>query len=986
MLKVSLLLFIAFGFLTHPGSALAQQNSRVFEESDIGIIRYGYNEGLGAATIYGITYSPNGYVWAHTNVGVYLFNGFQFQNLPQLSGKEIIYAHMMNDSLKAVMSFDNTINLINTENISASRELVLPDSMRLQAFAMSSFDDDGRFLFGTSDGRVLVYNKGDWSQINFPLDKGSPLRIAIIHRMNDDLIYLTTSGTFHVVNGNPIYIRTRDSVRGKSTIHNGTAWTPVNDGIARVTDWGAELLFSRQALGIESLITHLGWVSDSELWITTQSDGIVVAHVDSSYTLLRSEKLYPGVFFTGIALDDDGSVWVSSLNEGIYRFQPWFRDFRDRRHINGTSLQQVVFADKHPLTEEIILSTRFNGTFQTRGSDSWNTVLTDNIEYANWLNENELFLSRDIGFDIYNVVERRFRKRYLGSEFPNHIQPPVKTADSDGRYIVISAPNGTFVLNTENDNVVFEQAGRATSAAFASENRLVIGQPSNLMISDLITGEVLHSWPLTVNDLIGLDSTRFVIATATNGLLLLDTESMSIHTLSKPDRLRNQSWSVVRRLTETMVGVAGSMGAFIVDISDFEPGMNGASIYDVPLRPFGLGQTVRDFRLVHDHLWISSGNGVIEIPLRKILTMDLRPRLVISRLFVDEQEVAFTQSKQLRTGTQQLRIELSNNGFQNSERYTLEFRQGGVQSEWVVLNQPTVLLAQIPVRESRYDFRFRDLLTGESISYTHLDVFRTPYWWQTSAGLFLIGIMLVISGIGTTYTVQQRIQKRKVEAFERADQIRKLERVAVTQLLTTHYVFNALTTIRALMHKSADEAIEYISTFAQVIRVLVDQSFEIDVDLQTELNWIDDYLSLEATNRGIHLDYSLRMDERIDLTQIAIPSFTLQPIFENALTHGRTPDRRLELICEIKRIGEQIDIIITNSYHQKESSQQRAKPTEQGESPAREKGSVGLKLMKDRLINWIEFHKMKPHERVVTSELHEGRWVTHLRIPYIIYD
>ncbi|MCC5925555.1 MAG: histidine kinase [Bacteroidetes bacterium] len=951
-----------------------------FESTDIGIVRYGFSDGLNATSVYGITYSPNGYIWAHTNIGVYVFNGFQFQRIPQLSGKEMLFANMVNDSLKMVLSFDNTMNLLNTRNISSTRELILPDSMRLQAFAMSALEINGELIIGTSDGRVLFYQEGNWRQIHFPPDKGTPRRIAAIKEFEDDVIYFTTNGSWKIEGNRPSLVRLRDAVIGKPSFRNG-GWVATSLGIEEMTPNGLQPRFTNKQLHISSLITQHAWVTNNELWITTQSNGLKIVYVNENKEIEHIETIFENEFFTGITVDDAGAVWVSSLNGGILKFQPWFRSFTDIRTINGSLLQQVVFADVFDEGSKGIVSSRFNSSYTIDiTSDNWITQADRNSEYASWINGQELFFSRSTGFDIYNAHEQRYIKRYTGLEFPVVIQPPVKQAVADNdNLLALATPNGAFIIDRVHDLSLLNVPGRATAVGFAANNMLVVGQPSALLIVDRQTGEIDNHWNLTVNDLIAVDSTRFVVATASDGLLMLDTDAQKLHLLSTLNPAKNQSWTLVRKIADNLVGVSGSMGAFLVDIASFSPETNNVHFYDIPLRPYGLGQTIRDFRLVGDNLWLSTGNGVVQVPLDVLLHINLVPNINISRLFVDEVEMNPDRTVQLNNTINQLRIELSNTGYQNADRYVLEFRQNTDKDNWIELSQPSVLLAQLPINKSQYDFRFRDLLTGGVPAATTLEVYKQPIWWQTVSGLILIAVAFISLGIVVTYSVQKKVQKRKVAAFERADKIRKLERVAVTQLLTSHYVFNALTTIRSLMRKSADDAIDYIGKFAQVIRVLVDQSFEIDIDLESELRWIDDYLSLEATNRGIELNYTIHSDEQIKLYDVAIPSFTLQPIFENALTHGKSQDRKLEIHCEISKTGDVLEITISNSMR-------GVKLSAGHHDLVREKGSVGLKLMQDRLRNWIAFHNLGHDSNMLRFGAENDKWVTRLRLPYIPYE
>ena len=969
-------------------------DSPLFGPTDLGIQRFGHADGLTATTTYGLGVSDNGNLWVYSNIGVYRYNGFQFQSLPQLAGKEVIHAVMVNDSMKVVMSFDNSITLVNTRNLSQTRELVLPDSMQLRSFALSALEYENKLFIGTSDGRLLIFNPSteDWDQILLPTDRGSPRRIGFMYPTGERLLLGGTNGTWVFDppdNVRPLQLE--DAVFSKPAAEND-GWGITRNGFARMTDTGLEVVYSNETLGLTSLVTQHLWVTDQELWLATQADGLKIVTADSQGEI-RVETFFEDMFFTGIARDPSGAVWVSTLNDGIFKFQPWFRSFRDVKTADNVPLQQVVFADISADGRYSIISSRFNKTrLYDHRNDSWQTLTDANVEYARWMNESTLFLARSNGFDLYDVGSRQWLQQYTGAEFNIFIQPPVKQADYRDNLIAIATPNGSFVINRQTNRIVFSLPNRATAVGFAAADRLIVGQPNRLLVASMDAQQDLISWDINVNDLIAIDSTSFLIATANNGLLRLNTDSMVLDTLHAVNPLRNQSWTLVRKLSDSLYGVAGSMGAYLLRLDH-----DKTAFYDIPLRPVSLGQTLRDIRLVGDYVWMSTGDGVVQFPLETLFNLNLQPVVQVSQLFADEIEMGRHALTRLDADISQLRVELSNTGYPNADRYMLQFRQNSAD-EWVELTQPTVVLAQLAAGNSSFEFRFLDLLTGNSVSPVTLDIFKSPLWWQTPAFLAFLGTILLLLGITVTYTVQQRIQQRKVASFERADKIRKLERVAVTQLLTSHYVFNALTTIRALMRKSSDEALDYIGRFAKVIRVLVDQSFEIDVDLQSELDWIDDYLTLESTNRGIELDYSFENTTGLDLEDIAIPSFTLQPVYENALLYGTDDEGRIKLRCRVEKNEDTIEIILINSVYESQYKFDGSGTNHQpdgllisgadmaSKEDTLKKGSVGLRLMHDRLRNWVAFHGIKVDDSLLESGAEGSWWVTRIRVPFIPYE
>lgn len=115
----------------------------------------------------------------------------------------------------------------------------------------------------------------------------------------------------------------------------------------------------------------------------------------------------------------------------------------------------------------------------------------------------------------------------------------------------------------------------------------------------------------------------------------------------------------------------------------------------------------------------------------------------------------------------------------------------------------------------------------------------------------------------------------------------KLQYQLLRNQMNPHFIFNALTAIQSFVYKKKPvEAGEYIASFAELMRAILDNSQEEYVSLNKEIQWLENYLKLQLLRFGNQFDYTLRLDPEIDLEDTMIPPMLTQPFIENALEHG----------------------------------------------------------------------------------------------------
>ncbi|PWI35306.1 sensor histidine kinase [Vibrio albus] len=101
--------------------------------------------------------------------------------------------------------------------------------------------------------------------------------------------------------------------------------------------------------------------------------------------------------------------------------------------------------------------------------------------------------------------------------------------------------------------------------------------------------------------------------------------------------------------------------------------------------------------------------------------------------------------------------------------------------------------------------------------------------------------------------------------------------------INPHFLFNALNTISAVIRRDPDKARELIQHLSYFFRSNLKQNID-TVPLKEELAHVNAYLTIERARFADRLEVEVDIDENI--MDRNLPSFTLQPLVENAIKHG----------------------------------------------------------------------------------------------------
>jgi two-component system LytT family sensor kinase len=106
---------------------------------------------------------------------------------------------------------------------------------------------------------------------------------------------------------------------------------------------------------------------------------------------------------------------------------------------------------------------------------------------------------------------------------------------------------------------------------------------------------------------------------------------------------------------------------------------------------------------------------------------------------------------------------------------------------------------------------------------------------------------------------------------------------ALTSQINPHFLFNTLNSVSSLIRTDPNQARVMVGKLSKVLRRLL-RKHENFSPLRDELNFIEDYLSIEVIRFGDKLHFVA--DVAADTLDMLVPSMMLQPLVENSIKHG----------------------------------------------------------------------------------------------------
>lgn len=221
----------------------------------------------------------------------------------------------------------------------------------------------------------------------------------------------------------------------------------------------------------------------------------------------------------------------------------------------------------------------------------------------------------------------------------------------------------------------------------------------------------------------------------------------------------------------------------------------------------------------------------------------------------------------------------------SSVRY--QYRLQGYKPDLVTTATPSVNFNDLPPGD--YYFQVRSS-SNESFSSEPFTGFRftirAPFWmtWW-----FRIAVLATLAGLlWALYRRRLRDHTRKQQlelAVEK--QLNEGKMLAFQARMNPHFIFNSLNAIQYfMMNNDKIATLNYLSKFAKLLRQILDNTIDIKVNLEKEIEMLRSYIEIEELRFDNQFTYEIDVSPGLFPSNIEIPGMIIQPFVENAIIHG----------------------------------------------------------------------------------------------------
>lgn len=216
---------------------------------------------------------------------------------------------------------------------------------------------------------------------------------------------------------------------------------------------------------------------------------------------------------------------------------------------------------------------------------------------------------------------------------------------------------------------------------------------------------------------------------------------------------------------------------------------------------------------------------------------------------------------------------------------------------------PLVMLVQSSRKIEKNDFSGKDLCVANQDEMGELVLAFNKMKHATEG---------YINTLKANNEMAEQLHKDEMEKIEMEKELNAAKLEFLKSQINPHFLFNTLNMI-ASMASLEDAAVteKMIASMSNLFRYNLKTEEQI-VPLEQEIKVAKDYIYIQQMRFGNRIRYGSSLE--VDITSVRIPSFTLQPLVENAIVHGLSKKEQGGLLfLRIWKVGEAVRISVADN-------------------------------------------------------------------------
>lgn len=881
--------------------AFSQQNN---------YINYTPNDGLPSSEVYHVIQDSKGYIWFATDNGVSRFDGYEFKNFTTEDGLPDNTVFEIYEDFEGKLwfiSFSGRLSYYINGNISLyefndslSKCFVFTPKPIKRGFYIDS--NENLYWNDFYNKIIRISKKGEIKKIN---NKASINVIEehlfvndIGNRLLDSLtIYQNNKTYYSDINLHDIkhWKNFKIGVKNKNKIFLG-----IRNKLYSILEYkySDEISFSGQII----------WLSYQKktLWVGTSQGlyGFKDGNLSNKpkYSLLHNKSI------SSVLIDKENSVWITTLNNGIYYIKDLNIKVAPHREeleiatiekgvqgvligLNNGSIGEFFdgefnFFPKTVSNNSTLLSTKL---FTIDSNEVW--AISENKIFFIYLNK-----TSNKSISKYSIKERKSTYSYSFTSIIKDSMGQIWAGNSGQIYKISENLNAPIKTNIKPNPNVF-------SILETSSNIILFGCKNGVWELDKKKNEYSY-WGLgnkvfqnRINDMAyNKEDNSIWFGSKQNGLYIKNADTTLNFNIK--NNLKSNFITCIKIHNNTIW--VGSKGGGAYKITKNNNKENKYSVQPI-LASHGLSSNeINDIEINDSVVYFASNKGLDILYHKGFKPNQSPPPIYIDKLSINNNDATIQPTFNLSYNENSFNITLTGLAYKlaGNVKYKYRLSSTAKDTNWINITNRNIQLSYIPPGSYTFQAKAINENNIESETPVEINIKINPPFWKTWWFITILVLVIVLIASIILYAVyKMRIREiNKRNTFEKEfienknnleKEIEKFRQQALSQQMNPHFIFNSLNSIQYFIYQNEKTlSNKYLTKFSRLIRMILENSQHQLIPIQDELNALQLYLELEEMRLQGKLNFSIEIDRNINTEFYTIPPLLIQPFAENAIWHG----------------------------------------------------------------------------------------------------
>lgn len=859
------------------------------------------NDGLLSSTVYFTYQDSRGFMWFATESGINRYDGSKFESFSiddGLSDNEVLWIQEDSQGRIWFLTLNGQLCYYYQNRFYNPSNSPLLRRASPKASLISFFEDSKKQIWVCTTQQEIVLIGKNFVQFYKLPAKYFLANSFVTEDRNGKIWILNERNAFSVAGKKLIQEKIDDYPVSPKSFYTDPATGQTlflsAKGLVEFINGKTRLIRPLEPETIRQGLGHFFIDDDNSIWVSTMGNGITRFH-----RRRKTNNYLPGLYVSHTIKDRSGNIWISTIGDGVYYLPQNTKNIVQYTEKFGLS-DNAVHSIARDLNGQFWLGLRNGGVNFLRGG---RTAFRDLRITTNPYNPIKLLkpdsARRSIWFATNNslgeIRQDLGSSRYL-REFRNEIFAIKSFSLGPDGQLAFALASGVYVLPDKNAPLVFHAGKnlpgkqkffplRAFTLFYDSRNTLWFSNIRGLFSysGDTLTDYTTVSPIFTkrITDIRELPDGTMAFSTYGYGILLMKDRKIVHHFTARKGLTSN----IVTRLKVrdgflwacTNKGVSKiriTGNTYHIDNYQTEEGLLSNEVYDILID----GQDI--------YVATNTGLTVLEEGVHHADTVP--PPLYLTGLNVGGRRVTDTASLELKHHENSLSVSFTAINYNTANKISYRYRLRP-KDPYIQISNSSIDFGSLEAGDYNLEIQARSENSHWSAPIV-VDFVVHPPFWRSLAFIILSTLLvaaLIMQGVRSYFRAQRMHEEEELLV---QNKIIALEQQALQAMMNPHFVFNVMNSIQHFINTRNDLAANKVLTgFARLIRINMEVCTKSFITLEEEIEYLKLYLSLESLRFGERLNYSIRTDEEIDTEEVFLPSMLLQPFVENAIWHGIMP-------------------------------------------------------------------------------------------------